>query len=481
MVASEVHPFAKTGGLADVLGALPRALAKLGHDVDVVMPLYRGIKAGSTIGQISVSLGGQLDVVDVSAVVEHGVRIVFIGHAGYYDRDYLYGASSRDYPDNPERFAFLSQAALAWAASTGLPYDIVHAHDWQTGLVPLMLQRNVPAWPGPTRPAAVFTIHNLAYQGIFDASWLPRLGFGYDLMRVDALEYWNRISFLKSGIVFSHIITTVSPRYAEEIQTLELGFGFDGILRARAADLVGILNGIDYDQWDPERDLNLPVPFSASKMAGKAAAKRRVLEAFGLSRSPDGRRRPLVAMISRLVDQKGFDLLDQIADALPALGASFVLLGSGEPRFEAQWRGLAVRHPGRIGVRIGFDDGLAHLIEGGADIFLMPSRFEPCGLNQMYSLRYGTVPVVRATGGLFDTVHDVDEKSGRGTGFAFTAYTPGALLGALGRALGMFENPPAWRRIQRAGMREDFSWDSSAREYVKVYERAVAANRAGAA
>ena len=481
MVASEVHPFAKTGGLADVLGALPRALAKLGHHVDVVMPRYRGITAGSPIGQISVSLGGQVDVVDVSAVIEHGVRIVFITHAGYYEREYLYGASSRDFPDNPERFAFLSQAALSWAASTGQRYDIVHAHDWQTGLVPLMLQRTVPAWRGPVRPATVFTIHNLAYQGIFDASWLPRLGLGYDLMRVDALEYWNRISFLKSGIVFSGFITTVSPRYAEEIQTPELGFGFDGILRARSADLVGILNGIDYDQWDPERDLNLPVPFSASKMAGKAEAKRRVLEAFGLSRSPDSRRRPLVAMISRLVDQKGFDLLDQIADALPALGASFVLLGSGEPRFETQWRGLADRHPGRIGVRIGFDDGLAHLIEGGSDIFLMPSRFEPCGLNQMYSLRYGTVPVVRATGGLFDTVHDADGKSGKRTGFTFIEYTPGALLGALGRALELFENRPAWRRIQRAGMREDFSWDASAREYVKVYERAVAANRAGAA
>jgi len=481
MVASEVHPFAKTGGLADVLGALPRALAKLGHDVDVVMPRYRGINVGSTIGRISVSLGGQVDVIDVSAIVEHGVRIVFIAHAGYYERDYLYGASSRDYPDNPERFAFLSQAALTWAVSTGQQYDIVHAHDWQTGLVPLMLQRTVPAWSAPSRPATVFTIHNLAYQGVFDASWLPRLGFGYDLMNVDALEYWNRISYLKSGIVFSRVITTVSPRYAEEIQTPELGFGFDGILRARSADLVGILNGIDYDQWDPERDLNLPVPFSASKMAGKSAAKRRVLEAFGLWRSPDSRRRALVAMISRMVDQKGFDLLEQIADALPALNASIVLLGSGEPRFESLWRGLAVRHPGRIGVRIGFDDGLAHLMEGGADIFLMPSRFEPCGLNQMYSLRYGTVPVVRATGGLFDTVHDVDEKSGKGTGFTFTDYTPVALLSALGRALEMFENRPAWRRVQRAGMREDLSWDASAREYVKVYDRAVAANRAGAA
>jgi starch synthase len=479
MVASEVHPFAKTGGLADVLGALPRALAKLGHQVDVVMPRYRGITAGTPIGQITVTLGGQVDIADVSAVVDGNVRVVLVSHAPYFDREYLYGAASRDYPDNPERFAFLSQAAVTWAASTGYRYDIVHAHDWQAGLVPLMVQRTVPPWQGADRPATVFTIHNLAYQGVFDASWLPRLGLGWDLMRIDALEYWTRISFLKGGIMFAGVITTVSPRYGEEIQTPELGFGFDGILRSRSTDLVGILNGIDYDQWDPERDLNLPVPFSASKMAGKAAAKRRVLDAFGLPRTPDIRRRPLIAMISRMVDQKGFDLLGQISDALPALGASFVLLGSGETRYETQWRELAIRQPNRIGVRIGFDDALAHLMEGGADLFLMPSRFEPCGLNQMYSLRYGTVPVVHATGGLFDTVHDVDDKSGRGTGFRFTEYSPVALLSALGRALQMYENRPAWRRIQMAGMHEDFSWDASAREYVKVYERVAAANRAG--
>jgi len=480
MVASEVHPFAKTGGLADVLGALPPALTKLGHQVDVVMPRYRGITVGASIGQITVTLGGQVDVVDVSAVVDRNVRYVFVSQAPYFDREYLYGAASRDYPDNPERFAFLSNAALSWAASTGHRYDVVHAHDWQAGLIPLLVRRGVPAWRGAERPATIFTIHNLAYQGIFDASWLPRLGLGWDLMRIDALEYWNRISFLKGGIMFAEVITTVSPRYAEEIQTPELGFGFDGILRSRASDLVGILNGIDYDQWDPERDLNLPVPFSASKMAGKAAAKRRVLETFGLPKTPDTGRRPLVAMISRLVDQKGFDLLGQISDALPVLGASFVLLGSGEPQIETQWRELAIRHPNRIGVRIGFDDALAHLMEGGADLFLMPSRFEPCGLNQMYSLRYGTVPVVHATGGLFDTVHNVDETSGNGTGFTFNEYSPVALLGALGRALQMFENRPAWRRIQMAGMREDFSWDASAREYVKVYERVAAANRAGA-
>jgi len=471
MVASEVHPFAKTGGLADVLGALPRALAKLGHEVDVVMPRYRGISAGSSIGPVTATLGGQTDTVDVSAVTADGVRTVFISHASYFEREYLYGAPSRDYPDNPERFAFLCQAALTWAASTGLAYDIVHAHDWQAGLVPFLTART---WHAGARPATIFTIHNLAYQGIFDASWLPRLGLGWEVMHVNALEFWNRISFLKAGIMFARVITTVSPRYAEEIQRPELGFGFDGILRARSADLVGILNGIDYDQWNPEHDVNLPMPFNASKMGGKAAAKRRLLEAFGLPSTSETRRRPLVAMISRMVEQKGFDLLDDVLDVLPALAAVFVLLGSGDPRFEERWRDLAARHPGRVGVRIGFDDGLAHLVEGGADIFLMPSRFEPCGLNQMYSLRYGTVPVVHATGGLYDTVHDVDEQSERGSGFTFAEYGPVPMLAALGRSLVMFENRSAWRRIQKAGMLEDFSWDASAREYVKVYERAVA-------
>jgi len=476
MVASEAHPFAKTGGLADVLGSLPRALVRLGHAVDVVVPRYRGIDAGSVIGRVTVTMGGQVDQAEISAVVEDRVRTVFVSHAAYFDREYLYGADSRDYPDNPERFAFLSQAALAWARSTGQRYDVVHAHDWQAGLVPLFVRRTAPEWlSAPT--ATVFTIHNLAYQGVFDASWLPRLGLGWDLLKVDALEYWNRISFLKGGVVFADLVTTVSPTYAQEIQTPELGFGFDGILRERSLDLVGILNGIDYDQWDPERDLNLPVPFSASKLAGKGAAKRRVLEAFGLPRTLEARRRPLVAMISRMVDQKGFDLIEQISDTLPALGATFVLLGSGERRYEAQWRDLAAQHPARIAVRIGFDEGLAHLVEGGADLFLMPSRFEPCGLNQMYSLRYGTVPVVHATGGLADTIRDVDPRSGKGTGFTFADYSPAGLLAALARGLEMFENRPAWRRIQKAGMREDFSWDASAREYATMYDRAVGVAR----
>jgi starch synthase len=320
----------------------------------------------------------------------------------------------------------------------------------------------------------VFTIRNLAYQGIFDASWLPRLGLGWDLMRPEAMEYWGRISYLKAGINFSRIVTTVSPRYAYEIQTPELGFGFDGILRARGDDLIGILNGIDYDRWDPERDPYIPAPYSAKDLTGKAKAKRALLERYGLPTTPDRLEQPVISLISRMVDQKGFDLLADLADELPRLGASIVLLGSGERRYEDLWLGLAARYPDRVGVHIGFDDSLAHLIEAGGDVFLMPSRFEPCGLNQMYSLRYGTVPLVHATGGLVDTVTNFDARTGAGTGFTFDDYSPQALIGTLRWALGVFNDRQTWRRMQVRGMQQDNSWTASARRYVEVYERAAA-------
>ncbi len=469
MVASEAAPFVKTGGLADVIAALPCALVRLGHSVDVVIPRYRGIAAGEPVGRVTVPLGRQVENATVYAVVEAGVRRVFIEQAGYFDREYLYGAVGHDYPDNPERFAFLSRAALEWAASSGERYDVIHAHDWQAGLVPVLLrQLTTPVFRGVS---TVFTIHNLAYQGIFDASWLPRLGLGWELMHVNALEYWNRISLLKGGIVFSRFLTTVSPRYAREIQTREYGVGFDGILRNRSADLTGIRNGIDYDRWDPARDPYLPEPFDATCLDRKAAAKRIVLEMFGLPGDEKARRRPLVGMISRLVDQKGFDLLAGLVEELPRLGASFVLLGVGERRYEDLWLALAARYPDRVAAKIGFDEAMAHRIEGGADLFLMPSRFEPCGLNQMYSLRYGTIPVVHATGGLYDTVRNYEPTTGLGTGFTFDEYSSPALLRTLRWALSVYEDPSMWRRMQIAGMQEDFSWAASAREYVTIYER----------
>jgi starch synthase len=473
MIASECAPFAKTGGLADVVGALPRALARVGHSVDVVIPRYRGITAGNPIGTVTVALDNRAVHAGVYATTDHGVRTLFIEQRDYYDREQLYGTASEDFPDNPARFGLLTRAALEWGSMAGGRYDIVHAHDWEAGLAPVFLAQAYRKTGAFRRTAAVFTIHNLAYQGNFDSGWLPRLGLGWELMSVDALEFWGQVSFLKGGIVFSRLITTVSPHYAREITTPSFGFGFDGILRHRAADLIGILNGIDYDQWDPCRDRYLPVPYDASRIEGKSAAKRLVLEQFGLPAEEHALRRPLVAMITRLVDQKGLDLVAQIADELPHLEASFVLLGTGERRYEDLWRALARRYPDRVGVRIGFDEPLAHQIEGGADIFLMPSRFEPCGLNQMYSLRYGTVPVVRATGGLYDTVRSVDPSTGEGNGFTFDEYSAAALLQALRRALVTFEDRVAWRRIQIAGMRQDFSWDASARAYVAAYERAT--------
>jgi len=473
MIASECVPFAKTGGLADVVGGLPRALANLGHRVDVVIPRYRGIAVGAPVGRVAVPLEGRVVDVQVYATDDRGVRFVFVDRPEYFDRAQLYGIGNDDYPDNAARFALLNRAALEWAASSGEPYDVVHAHDWQAGLAPVLLAREFGATDAFRHAAAVFTIHNLAYQGLFDADWVSRLGLDRDLMHVDALEFWGRMSFLKAGIVFSRLITTVSPQYAQEIQTPAFGFGFDGILRQRSSDLIGILNGIDYDQWDPCRDRYLPVPYDATHLDGKNAAKRLVLETFGLPTDSEVLQRPLVAMISRLVDQKGFDLVAEIAEKLPTLGASFVLLGTGEQRYEDLWTTLARDYPDRIGARIGFDEALAHRIEAGADVFLMPSRFEPCGLNQMYSLRYGTVPVVRATGGLVDTVRNFDPATGEGTGFTFEPYSAAALLHTLRSALRTYQNGPAWRRLQVAGMGQDFSWAGSARKYVAAYERAT--------
>ena len=469
MVASEVAPFAKTGGLADVLGALPQALSRLGHDVEVVMPRYRGVTAGDRVGRITVRLGDrQLDA-GVFAVSDAGVRFVFIDQPSYFDREGIYGQGGRDYADSPERFAFLGHAALRWSMLTGARYDVVHGHDWQAGALAALI-----GTPGTAHALArvpmVFTIHNLAYQGLFDRSWLPGLGFSPTLMSVDGMEYWNQASYLKAGIMFSRVITTVSPRYAAEIQTPEYGFGFDGILRSRADRLVGILNGIDYDQWNPASDPHLPVPFDAGNLSGKVAAKRHALEAFGIQPNEAAMGRPLVGLVSRLVDQKGFDLVADASEELLGLDATFVLLGTGDARYETLWHNLSAAHPDRVGARLGFDEGLAHVIEGGSDMFLMPSRFEPCGLNQMYSLRYGTVPVVRATGGLADTVRDFDPKTGEGTGFTFEEYSSTAMVGALTRAIDTYRRPEVWRAMQLAGMREDHSWTTSAHKYVSVYE-----------
>jgi len=451
-----------------VLGALPPALARLGWRVTLVLPRYRSVDQATMVEQFTIPVGGTiLDVRFFEAPLASGARAILIDCPELFDREALYGIGNADYPDNPRRFALLVRAALEFAARGGAAPAVVHAHDWQAGLAPVYLKTLYASHPVLAGTPSVFTIHNLAYQGLFEPDWLPRLDLPWSLFSTEQLEFWGRISLMKGGINHAEVITTVSPRYAREIQTPEFGFGFDGILRRRSADLVGILNGIDAGEWNPERDPVLPRPFNGDDLSGKSASKRELLARYRLPADEAALARPLIGMISRMVDQKGFDLVAAAARDLMALDASYVVLGTGEARYEDMWRSLAARYPRRVGARIGFDEALAHLVEAGADLFLMPSRFEPCGLNQMYSLRYGTVPVVRAVGGLADTVRD------RETGFVFTEYSPAALVATMRRALAAFADKPRWRTLQAAGMRQDHSWDRSAQEYVKIYERAV--------
>ncbi len=474
MIGSEAVPFAKTGGLADVLGALPVALARLGWSVDVALPRYRGVTAGTLVERFSVNVGGYTrDVGVYETPLGAGARALLIDCPDDFDREGLYGVDNTEYPDNPRRFALLVRAALEFAGRRGTGLSIVHAHDWQAGLAPVYLNTLYASHPLLGGTATVFTIHNLAYQGLFAPDWLPRLDLPWDLFAMERLEYWGRISLLKGGINEANMITTVSRQYARDIQTPEFGFGFDGILRRRSADLVGVLNGIDEHEWNPASDRFVPVPFGPDDLSGKEAAKRDVLARYGLPADDTDVKRPLIGMISRMVDQKGFDLIASAVDDLLVLDATWVVLGTGEARYQNLWTALAARHPDRVGARIGFDEELAHVIEAGADMFLMPSRFEPCGLNQMYSLRYGTVPIVHAVGGLADTVQDYAPRSAKSTGFIFREYSVQALVTALRRALRVFEDRGRWRTLQVAGMRQDNSWDRSAREYVKIYERAL--------
>jgi starch synthase len=469
MVASEVQPFSKTGGLADVVTALSLALGRLGHLVTIVTPRYGHIETRERQGSARAWLANQwfeASLFDVS--LGANVRTVFLDCPPLYDRPGIYAENHTDYPDNPLRFAFLARAALDWAAAQPEPFSIVHAHDWPTGLVAVYNAGRLPS---------VFTIHNLAFQGVFDRGWVPALGLRWEDYTLSGFEFWERISFLKAGTMFSDALTTVSPTYAQEIQRPEFGYGFDGIMRARAGALVGVLNGIDDELWDPSRDPFLPAPFSAGDLTGKRAAKRALLDLYGLPADDAAMARPVVAMVSRMTEQKGLDLLAGLAPHLPSLDATFTIAGTGDARFEEMWRSLAAANPRQFGVFIGYDERRAHLVEAGADLFLMPSRYEPCGLNQMYSMRYGTVPVVRSVGGLADTVREFNPKNGQGTGFLFHDYAPGALWDALQRALATFRSQPkAWRRLQLNGMKRDFSWARSAQEYVRIYRRALAAS-----
>ena len=464
MIASEARPFSKTGGLADVATALSQALGRLGHDVTLFTPRYRGVSAGDKRDRVRAFIANRWIEADLyEAELGENARAMLVDCQALYDRAGIYAENNVDYVDNALRFAFLSVAAIEWALTQAVPISILHAHDWQAGLAPVYAQRR---WP------TVFTIHNLAFQGVFDKAWIPALGLRWEDFTVRGFEFWDRLSYLKAGVMFSDRLTTVSPTYAEEIQRPDYGYGFDGIMRSRGDVLVGVLNGIDEREWDPAHDRFLPVPYSLRDLSGKQAAKRALLELFGLPVTEHTVTRPLVAMVSRMTEQKGLDLIAAIAQGFPTLDATFTIVGTGEPRFENMWRRLAMSYPQQFGVFIGFDERRAHLVEAGADIFLMPSRYEPCGLNQMYSMRYGTVPVVRAVGGLVDTVKPFNPAGGQGTGFLFSDYHPVALWEALQQALEAYRSRPnEWRRLQLNGMSQDFSWEHSAAEYVKLYTR----------
>lgn len=478
-IASECVPFSKTGGLADVVGALPRVLASRGHQVSVFLPRYRHTDAGRLlIPNLNISFGHLSHVVDIrEGNTIGGVRHIFVDYPPYFDREGLYVEGGADYPDNPERFALLCRAALEFLRHSGRP-DVLHCHDWQTAQVPVLLKTILAGDPLYHALPVVFTVHNLGYQGIYAAEALQRIGLPPELFSLNSLEFFGLVNLLKGGLIFSDFVTTVSRRYAQEIQTPEFGHGLDGVIRSRANTVTGILNGADYEEWNPETDRFLAARYSAADLRGKQDCKHDLLQRFHLP--VDSRRRPLIGIVSRFATQKGFDLIAEQADALMAEKVSVVALGTGEPAFEKLLRELARRFPQRFAVRVAYDNALAHKIEGGSDIFLMPSRYEPCGLNQIYSLRYGTVPVVRATGGLDDTIEPFDPRTGQGTGFKFQQYSGAAMLACLRRALDLYHHDPAaWRQLMRNGMARDFSWNTSAAEYESLYERVVKQQQVG--
>jgi len=469
-VASEVAPWSKTGGLGDVAGALPRALAARGHAVTVVSPRYGGIDApahGFVRTDPAVRVRGEA----TAAWMKEGrPEFVLLEHERFFgSRKGIYGEGGHDYGDNAERFAHLTRAALALPAAMGKRPRVVHANDWQTGLLPFLLRHEHGQDPALVGTRTVFTIHNLAYQGFFPKQLVPFLGLPWDVFRLDAMEFHDQLNFMKAGLTFADVLTTVSPQYAKEILTPDAGAGLDPVLRQRRADLHGILNGIDVSEWDPARDPHLPAHYSSRDLSGKAICKAALQGELGLPVRPDV---PLVAMVSRLVDQKGIDLVVATLPDLLGREVQLAVLGSGSHAYEDAFRRGAAARPDRMAARIGFDEALAHRIEAGADVFLMPSRYEPCGLNQMYSLRYGTVPVVRAVGGLEDTVEDFDGWN-RGTGFKFREYTPQALMLAVRRALDAYRDRRAWRALVVRGMSQDFSWDRSARSYEGLYRMLV--------
>jgi len=476
-VSSEVTPFAKTGGLADVSGSLPQALEMLGHQVVIVMPLYRWVREGEhDIKQVEKSLsvpfrGQNLETQAFAAKTGKDIPVYFIQREEFFDRSGLYGTSQGDYFDNPERFIFFSRSVLELCQSLEFQPDIIHCHDWQTSLIPVYLRSLYKKNPSFQQASSVFTIHNLAYQGVFPKEILSVSGFPLELFSMKGLEYYGKMNFMKGGILFSDAITTVSRKYAQEIQTPEYGYGLEGVLKDRSVDIYGILNGVDYASWNPKTDPHITSNYDVKDLSGKKRCKEELLSIFKLRGSDEF---PVIGMISRLADQKGFDILAEALDNLMKLGLYLVILGTGDAKYEKQFTALGKKYANRLGVKIAFDNVLAHKIEAGSDMFLMPSKYEPCGLNQMYSLKYGTIPIVRATGGLDDTIREFNPEAQKGNGFKFKPYSSSDLIKAVKRAIYIYKNKLLWTKLMANAMNEDFSWGKSAQKYEEIYKKVLA-------
>ena len=470
VVSSEVVPYSKTGGLADVAGALPSALSRMGCTVSVITPLYRSVdreKHGLQRGpkDVTVMLGADLLRGPVLlGGLPDGVRSYLVGSAEFFERDGLYGDSAGDYGDNYRRFAFFCKAALEVVRRYRLHPDVVICNDWQSALIPVYSHQDYSGYFN-----TLLTIHNLGYQGVFPKEILPEIGLTWDFYALEGMEYWGKVNFLKGGLMFANGLSTVSPTYAREIQTEEAGGGLEGVLSYRRDDLRGILNGVDYDTWDPEVDAYLPAEFSPDRLEGKGTCKAALQGRLGLPQRPDV---PLIGMVSRIDAQKGFDILLDGIDELLAEDVQLAVLGTGDEEMERRVRDAQQAHGDRFGLHIAFDDPMAHLVIGGADMLLVPSRYEPCGLTQVYALRYGTVPIVRATGGLDDTVATGPE----GDGFKFTDYDGKALVAAVREACAEFADTASWQARMERGMWRDYSWDRSARSYLDLFGDIVAAS-----
>jgi starch synthase len=478
MIAPEAAPLVRTGGLGDVMGALPEALAARGHEVMVFLPRYASIaestvKIAPTGKSPAVNLAGKTTNFTLEKSVDGRARstIYLVGHKGYFDRPELYidPQTGKDYVDNDERFAMFSLASLEAIRSLGWNPDIIHLHDWQTALVPAFLKTRYLGDPAFEHVRTILTIHNMGYQGIFPGERFHTLGLpeGYFYPVTGPVEFFGRVNFLKAGIALADLITTVSETYAGEIQqSEEYGFGLEGVLKQRGADVVGILNGVDYSVWSPSRDRRIARTYHVKNLSGKRECRTELVHEAGL---PLREKAPLIGMITRLADQKGLDLMASVVDKLFALPIQIIILGTGDQKYHEQLTDWQKQYPDKLKVYLTFNDALAHRIEAGADLFLMPSRYEPCGLNQMYSLKYGTVPIVRRTGGLADTVQDYNPTNKTGNGFVFDAYEGDAMIAAIRRAIAVFPKKRLWNQIVKAGMATDFSWPAAATKYESLY------------